>query len=47
MIQGVLDKRLEMWEKYCLRHCFAVPEGFLMPKAVGSICSVMGFLVYM
>lgn len=33
MIQGVLDKRLEMWEKYCLRHCFAVPEGFSMPKA--------------
>ncbi|KAJ7978806.1 protein MIS12-like [Quillaja saponaria] len=30
-IQSVLDKRLAIWEKYCLHHCFAVPEGFL-PK---------------
>ncbi|XP_031104412.1 protein MIS12 homolog [Ipomoea triloba] len=22
-----------MWEKYCLRHCFTVPEGFSLPKA--------------
>ncbi|RVW17111.1 Protein MIS12-like [Vitis vinifera] len=43
MIQGVLDKRLEMWEKYCLRHCFAVPEGFLMPKAVELVgCEISG-----
>ncbi|CAL1369873.1 unnamed protein product [Linum trigynum] len=28
MVQSGLDKRLEMWEKYCLHHCFAVPEGF-------------------
>lgn len=34
MVQAVLDKRLGMWEKYCLLHCFAVPEGFSLPKAV-------------
>ncbi|XP_043700628.1 protein MIS12 homolog isoform X2 [Telopea speciosissima] len=33
MIQAVLDKRLGMWEKYCLWHCFAVPEGFSMPRS--------------
>ncbi|KAI3440549.1 uncharacterized protein J3R85_003300 [Psidium guajava] len=32
MIQSVLDKHLGMWEKYCLRHCFSVPEGFSFPK---------------
>ncbi|KAK3406433.1 hypothetical protein EUGRSUZ_K02638 [Eucalyptus grandis] len=32
MIQSVLDKHLGMWEKYCLRHCFSVPEGFSLPK---------------
>ncbi|XVE56726.1 hypothetical protein DITRI_Ditri04bG0034100 [Diplodiscus trichospermus] len=32
MIQSSLDKRLAMWEKYCLRHCFTVPEGFSLPK---------------
>ncbi|XP_022736622.1 protein MIS12 homolog [Durio zibethinus] len=32
MIQSSLDKRLAMWEKYCLRHCFMVPEGFSLPK---------------
>nr|GMD34031.1 protein MIS12 homolog [Ipomoea batatas] len=35
MVQLALDKRLSMWEKYCLRHCFTVPEGFSLPKAVG------------
>ncbi|XP_010037328.2 protein MIS12 homolog isoform X2 [Eucalyptus grandis] len=34
MIQSVLDKHLGMWEKYCLRHCFSVPEGFSLPKDV-------------
>ncbi|XP_056170772.1 protein MIS12 homolog isoform X3 [Syzygium oleosum] len=34
MIQSVLDKHLGMWEKYCLRHCFSVPEGFSFPKDV-------------
>ncbi|PSR89167.1 hypothetical protein CEY00_Acc29362 [Actinidia chinensis var. chinensis] len=33
MVRSVLDKRLSIWEKYCLRHCFAVPEGFSLPKA--------------
>lgn len=33
MIQSVLDKRLGMWEQYCLRHCFAVPEGFSLLKS--------------
>ncbi|GMI67365.1 ARABIDOPSIS MINICHROMOSOME INSTABILITY 12 (MIS12)-LIKE, MINICHROMOSOME INSTABILITY 12 (MIS12)-LIKE [Hibiscus trionum] len=32
MIQSSLGKRLAMWEKYCLRHCFTVPEGFSLPK---------------
>ncbi|XVF54530.1 hypothetical protein PTKIN_Ptkin05aG0188100 [Pterospermum kingtungense] len=32
MIQSSLDKRLAMWEKYCLHHCFTVPEGFSLPK---------------
>ncbi|KAF5445360.1 hypothetical protein F2P56_034411 [Juglans regia] len=33
IVQSVLDKRLAMWEKYCLRHCFALPQGFSLPKA--------------
>lgn len=33
MIQSALDRPLTMWEKYCLRHCFVVPEGFSLPKA--------------
>ncbi|XP_057951441.1 protein MIS12 homolog isoform X2 [Malania oleifera] len=33
MIQEAFDKRLGMWEKYCLRNCFVVPEGFALPKA--------------
>lgn len=32
IVQSVLDKRLAMWEKYCLHHCFAVPPGFSLPK---------------
>ncbi|XP_038976470.1 protein MIS12 homolog [Phoenix dactylifera] len=36
LTQAVLDKRMAMWEKYCLRHCFAVPEGFVLPKAKES-----------
>uniref|UniRef100_A0A0E0K2I8 Uncharacterized protein n=1 Tax=Oryza punctata TaxID=4537 RepID=A0A0E0K2I8_ORYPU len=30
LVKDVLDKRMGNWEKYCLRHCFAIPEGFLM-----------------
>lgn len=32
-VQSAMDRRLNMWEKYCLRHCFVVPEGFSMSKA--------------
>jgi len=32
MVQSVLDKRLAMWEKYCLHHCFAVSQRFSIPK---------------
>ncbi|KAK3040904.1 hypothetical protein RJ639_027899, partial [Escallonia herrerae] len=31
-IQSNLHKRLAMWEKYCLKHCFVVPEGFSLRK---------------
>ncbi|KAH9778395.1 protein MIS12-like [Citrus sinensis] len=34
LIQLALDKRLSVWEKYCLHHCFSVPEGFSLPKSV-------------
>ncbi|KAF4398815.1 hypothetical protein G4B88_028178 [Cannabis sativa] len=34
MIISVLDKRLAMWEQYCLNHCFEVPEGFSLPKTI-------------
>lgn len=41
LVQAVLDKRLDMWEKYCLRHCFAVPEGFSLPKSDSSSDNLM------
>ncbi|ONK57312.1 uncharacterized protein A4U43_C10F18780 [Asparagus officinalis] len=41
LTQGVLDKRMEMWEKYCLRHCFSVPEGFVLPTADSSSDSLL------
>ncbi|KAK7388808.1 hypothetical protein VNO78_23635 [Psophocarpus tetragonolobus] len=31
-VQSVLDKQLDAWENYILRHCFALPQGFLMPN---------------
>ncbi|XP_052113481.1 protein MIS12 homolog isoform X2 [Arachis duranensis] len=31
--QSVLDISLAIWEKYCLLHCFAVPQGFCMPNS--------------
>ncbi|XP_028763619.1 protein MIS12 homolog [Neltuma alba] len=37
VIQAVLDKRLAIWEKYCLRHCFSVPQSFVMQKSGNSI----------
>ncbi|KAH8487192.1 hypothetical protein Peur_069465 [Populus x canadensis] len=36
MIQSDLDTRLGMWEKYCLHHVFAVPEGFSLPQTKES-----------
>ncbi|KAG6745870.1 hypothetical protein POTOM_050380 [Populus tomentosa] len=36
MIQSDLDTRLGMWEKYCLHHVFAVPEGFSLPQTEES-----------
>nr|AFK36147.1 unknown [Lotus japonicus] len=31
-VQSVLDTQLDVWEKYCLHHCFALPQGFTMPN---------------
>lgn len=31
-VQMRLDKRLSVWERYCLSQCFMVPEGFSLPK---------------
>ncbi|XP_072957606.1 protein MIS12 homolog [Typha angustifolia] len=36
LVKAVLDRRMDSWEKYCLRHCFTVPEGFVLPKADDS-----------
>ncbi|KAG6413781.1 hypothetical protein SASPL_126496 [Salvia splendens] len=36
LIQLTLDQRLQKWEEYCLRFCFSVPEGFLLPEAKDS-----------
>ncbi|CAM8933947.1 hypothetical protein QQ045_014156 [Rhodiola kirilowii] len=32
MVQHVLDQKLGLWEKYCISHVFAVPDGFSLPK---------------
>ncbi|KAF3793403.1 hypothetical protein EJ110_NYTH09384 [Nymphaea thermarum] len=32
LIQSTLNRHLSIWEKYCLTHCFSVPEGFSLPK---------------
>lgn len=31
-VQSVLDSKLDAWENYILRHCFALPPGFHMPN---------------
>ncbi|KAG0473584.1 hypothetical protein HPP92_014923 [Vanilla planifolia] len=31
LMEGVLDMQTSLWEKYCLNHCFSVPEGFMLP----------------
>lgn len=32
VVRSVLDNQLDRWEKHCLQHYFAVPEGFSLPK---------------
>ncbi|XP_062217358.1 protein MIS12 homolog [Phragmites australis] len=32
VVMNVLDKRMTNWEKYCIQHCFTVPEGFVVPE---------------
>ncbi|WZY88548.1 hypothetical protein YC2023_045283 [Brassica napus] len=34
MIQSVLEDRLRMWETYCVRYTFAVPEDFVLPESL-------------
>ncbi|KAI3885988.1 hypothetical protein MKX03_024415 [Papaver bracteatum] len=36
VVQGALDKQMDLWEKYCLRHYFVVPKGFTLHKAAGK-----------
>ncbi|XP_068665650.1 protein MIS12 homolog [Aristolochia californica] len=36
MMQAVLDKQLDGWEKYCLQHVFVVPDEFSLHKAETS-----------
>uniref|UniRef100_A0A0D9VIE7 Protein MIS12 homolog n=1 Tax=Leersia perrieri TaxID=77586 RepID=A0A0D9VIE7_9ORYZ len=36
LVKDVLDTRMSNWEKYCFRHCFAIPEGFLMREDENS-----------
>ncbi|KAL1223023.1 MIS12-like protein [Cardamine amara subsp. amara] len=33
MIQSLIEKRMGLWERYCLHFCFAVPDGFVLPKS--------------
>lgn len=37
-----LDKQLDIWEKYCLMHCFASPEGLALPEMKSTKGSVFG-----
>ncbi|KAI3908115.1 hypothetical protein MKW92_050370, partial [Papaver armeniacum] len=41
VVQGALDKQMDLWEKYCLRQCFVVLEGFTLHKANTSGDSLM------
>jgi len=38
-VQSVLDQKLAVWEKYCLYHCFSLPQGFQLPNTL-NVCSV-------
>ncbi|CAJ2634946.1 unnamed protein product [Trifolium pratense] len=35
-VQSVLDQKLAVWEKYCLYHCFSLPEGFQLPSTLND-----------
>ncbi|WJX95655.1 hypothetical protein P8452_76946 [Trifolium repens] len=35
-VQSVLDQKLAVWEKYCLYHCFSLPEGFRLPNTLND-----------
>lgn len=31
-----MDQKLAVWEKYCLYHCFSLPEGFRLPNTLND-----------
>ncbi|AES91356.1 putative centromere protein Mis12 [Medicago truncatula] len=35
-VQSVLDQKLTVWEKYCLYHCFSLPQGFQLPNTLNG-----------
>jgi hypothetical protein len=37
VVKDRLDKRMANWEKFCLLHCFNVPEGFV---AAEDVCTL-------
>ncbi|KAL6634752.1 hypothetical protein ACP70R_027423 [Stipagrostis hirtigluma subsp. patula] len=40
LVKNALDKRMSIWEKYCLQHCFTVPEGFTVNEdAIDNSCA--------
>ncbi|XP_042394144.1 protein MIS12 homolog [Zingiber officinale] len=41
LMKGVLDKRMSMWEKYCLQTCFSVPDGFVLPNSKESVVTLL------
>lgn len=45
-VQSAMDRRLNMWEKYCLRHCFVVPDGFSMSEAVSFLVLLVLFISF-
>lgn len=40
LVRDVLDQRMSKWELYCLRHCLAIPEGFVAPEDENSSAKV-------
>jgi len=37
VVKDRLDKRMANWKKFCLRHCFDVPEGFVAAEDVRTL----------